>query len=104
MSDISLDVPEAIYISIRKAKLKKFRRAKFMQDTFTILGYPGEFSFLVAANQTEPHLTGCMGEQQNFAGIISPLQGHHFVARKQIYIYISTSLIFYLIFLFFLEQ
>ena len=31
--------------------------------------FPEEFSFLVRANQTEPYLTGCMREQQNFTGI-----------------------------------
>ena len=70
--DISLDVLEAI--SIRKVKLKNSGKLNLCRMHFTILECSGELSFLVTASQTEPYLTGCIGEQHNFEGIISPLQ------------------------------
>ena len=65
-SDIFLDVPEAI--STRKVKLKNSGKQNLRKTRFTNLEYLGEFSFPVTANQTEPYLTGCTNEQQNFTG------------------------------------
>ena len=74
---ISLDLPEAIYT--RKVKLKnsgkveksaesvefglKWKLNLFMSQ-FDTLQYPGEFSFLVTANQIEPCVTGAMEFQR----------------------------------------
>ena len=69
-SDIFLDVPEAI--SIRKVKLKNSGKQNLRKTHFPNLEYLGEFSFLVTANQTEPYLTGCTKEQQNFTGNAFP--------------------------------
>lgn len=53
-------------ILIRKVKLKNLGKLNSFRARFTNLEYPGDFNFLVTANQTEPYLTGCMREQQNF--------------------------------------